>query len=188
MITKKSFIPVLLVPSCILLIPATAMLFSVEGWAWQAADFVVSWIVIATAVFAYKLVASRAPNRAYRVAAGLGVATGLILIWINGAVGLIGSENNAANLMYGGVLAIGLVGALIARLRPLGMSRALFATAGAQFLVPVIAVLIWRPDFSPGVVQVFVLNFCFVILFAGSALLFRRAGTQLGEERMRTEA
>lgn len=34
----------------------------------------------------------------------------------------------------------------------------------------------------------FVLNFCFVILFAGSALLFRRAGTQLGKERMPTEA
>ncbi len=179
--TKKSFLPVLLVPSCILMIPAMAMLFKAEGWAWDAADFVMMWIIIASAVLAYKFVASRAPNRAYRIAAGLGVATGLILLWINGAVGLIGNEDNPANLMYGGVLAVGLTGAAIARLQPLGMARALFATAVAQFLVPVIAVIIWQPDFSPGVVQVFVLNFCFVLLFVASALLFRRAGTKSGE-------
>jgi hypothetical protein len=104
------------------------------------------------------------------------LATGLILIWINGAVGLIGSEDNPANLMYGGVLAVGVIGAVIARLKPSGMARALFATALAQFLVPVVAVIIWRSDFSPGVVPVFGLNFVFVLLFAGSALLFQHAG------------
>lgn len=181
MITRKSFLPVILVPSCILMIPAVAMSAQAEGWVWNAADFVVCWIIIASAVFTYKIVASRAPNPAYRVAAGLGVVTGLILLWINGAVGLIGSENNPANLMYGGVLAVGLTGAAIARLRPLGMSWALFATAVAQFMVPVIAVMIWRPDFSPGVVQVFGLNSCFVLLFAASAFLFRRADTVSGE-------
>ena len=103
-----------------------------------------------------------------------------MLLWINGAVGLIGSEDNPANLMYGGVLAVGVIGAVIARLEPLGMARALFATALAQFLVPVVALIIWRTDFSPGVVPVFGLNFFFVLLFAGSALLFRHAGSKPG--------
>lgn len=177
---KKSFLPVLLVPSVILLIPLAGMVFKVDGWAWDAADFIVFWVLIAGAVLAYKLVASKAANRAYRVATGIAVATGLILIWINGAVGLIGSEDNPANLMYCGVLAVGVIGAVIARLEPLGMARALFATAVAQFLVPLIALIIWRPDFSPGVVQVLVLNFFFVLLFAGSSLLFRHAGTNSG--------
>jgi hypothetical protein len=58
------------------------------------------------------------------------------------------------------------------------MARALFAMALAQFLVPMLALILWRNDFSPGVAQVFGLNFVFVLLFAGAALLFRYAGTK----------
>ena len=43
--------------------------------------------------------------------------------------------------MYFGVLAVGMAGALIARLRPRGMARALFATALAQALVAAIALI-----------------------------------------------
>jgi hypothetical protein len=178
---KKSFLPVVLVPSCVLMIPAAAMLFKVKGWAWDAADFVAIWVILAGAVLAYKFVASKAPNGTYRVAVAIAVVTGIVLIWMNGAVGLIGSEDNPANLMYGGVLAIGLIGAAIARLEPSGMARALSVTAVAQFLVPVIALIIWRPDFSPGVVQVLGLNFGFVLMFAASALLFRHAATKSGK-------
>ena len=58
------------------------------------------------------------------------------------------------------------------------MARALFAMALAQALVPVIALIIWPPavtSWAPGVVQVFGLNAIFVMLFVGSAMLFRRA-------------
>jgi hypothetical protein len=188
MMNKKSFLPVLLVPSLILLIPGAAMLFKVEGWAWDAGSFIVFWILIAGSVLAYKLVTSKSANRTYRIAAGVALATGVFLIWINGAVGLIGSEDNPANLMYAGVLGVGVIGAVIARLEPLGMAWALFATALAQFLVPVVALIVWRTDFSPGVVQVFGLNFVFVLLFAGAALLFRHAGTASGGSRVQMPA
>jgi hypothetical protein len=108
----------------------------------------------------------------------LGLAAAFFLIWINGAVGIIGSESNPLNLMYLGVIGIAVVGALIARFRPEGMARALFATAIAQALVPMIAlignarVILAEP---PGALGVFALNSFFVMLFAGSALLFRRA-------------
>ncbi len=55
------------------------------------------------------------------------------------------------------------------------MSRALFATAAAQLLVPVIAVLIWHPPMDEGLFKTFVLNTNFAVLFVGAALLFRRA-------------
>jgi hypothetical protein len=42
-----------------------------------------------------------------------------ILIWMNLAVGIIGSEDNPANLMYGGVLAVAIVGAFMVRFRPM---------------------------------------------------------------------
>lgn len=35
--TNKSLLPVLLLPSAILLIPGAAMLFRAEGWAWSLA-------------------------------------------------------------------------------------------------------------------------------------------------------
>lgn len=171
----KTLLPILLIPTAIVMIPAAAMFFRAEGWAWSPADFIIAWAILATAITAYKLVASQAPNFPYRVGFGLAVATGVILIWINGAVGLIGSEDNPANLMYGGVLLIGLAGAVLARLRARGMAWALLATAATQFLVPIVALIIWRPDFSPGVMQVFGLNFGFVLMFAASAQLFRQA-------------
>ncbi len=81
--------------------------------------------------------------------------------------------------MLTGVLAGGVIGALIARFEPHGMARVLFTTAGAQMLVPVIALINWPPPVTSwgaaGVVGVFILNAFFVMLFVGSALLFRRA-------------
>jgi len=56
------------------------------------------------------------------------------------------------------------------------MARTLLATTLAQFMVPIVVLIVWRPDFRWGVVKVFGLNFFFVLLFAGSALLFRHAG------------
>jgi hypothetical protein len=122
-------------------------------------------------------------RKAYRTALGLAIATALFLGWVNLAVGVIGSEDNPANLMYWGVLAIGTVGALIARFRPRGMARALFATALAQALVPMIALIVGRPritslDAVVGVVGVLCVNAMFILLFAGSALLFLYAGQE----------
>jgi hypothetical protein len=107
--------------------------------------------------------------------------TALLLIWITLAVGVIGSEDNPANMLYLGVLIVGGVGAATARLRPRGMSRTLFATAVAQAVVPVLAIVIWKPlvageENLPGLIGVFFLNAFFVLLFVASAVLFRRAG------------
>lgn len=108
------------------------------------------------------------------------MATALLLVWINLAVGIIGSENNPINLIYFGVLFVGIAGAGIARFRPQGMARALFATAFAQALVPVIALVIGKSQVRslqepPGLVGVLALNAFFVMLFVVSALLFRHA-------------
>jgi hypothetical protein len=61
------------------------------------------------------------------------------------------------------------------------MSRAMFATALAAFLVPVVALVVRPGDFDPGVAQVFGLNFFFVLMFAGAGLLFRQAGHSRGD-------
>jgi hypothetical protein len=170
----------LLVPSMILLIPAAAMLFKVEGWDWDTRSFIVAWVLMTGVGMAHLLVTRKTSSRLYRVATGLALAAGFILLWINAAVGLIGSEDNPANRLYAAVLVIGVVGAVLARLEPLGMARALLATALAQFLVPLIAMIGWRSNFSPGLGQVLALNSFFVVMFAVSAWLFRHAARSEG--------
>jgi hypothetical protein len=133
------------------------------------------------AVIAYKV--TKTHGTAYRAAVGVAFVTAFLLAWSNLAVGVIGSEDNPANLMYIGVLAVGIIGAIIARLRPRGMARALFATALTQALVPVVALIIWKPQVTSveaflGVLGVFGVNAFFVALFVGSALLFRHAGRE----------
>lgn len=78
-------------------------------------------------------------NTAYRSAVGIALGAAVMLVWLSLGVGIIGADGDPANLMYFGVLAVGIVGAIIARLQPRGMARALFAMALAQALVAAIA-------------------------------------------------
>ena len=153
----------------ILMVPWVAMLFTNEV-NWDLFDFIAMGILLFGTGLAYVLLSSISDSFAYRSAVGVAVVAGLLLIWVNLAVGIIGSEDNPANLLYVGVLAVGIIGAAIARLQPRQMAHALFATALAQMLVPVIALIIWKPSLPVGV---FMLNAFFAALFAVSALLFR---------------
>jgi len=117
-------------------------------------------------------------TKVYRIAFGIGLAGVLLLGWVSGAVGIIGSENQPVNLMYWAVPAVLLIGSIISCLAPRGMARTLFATALVQFLIPVIALFIWPAKAfwgDAGVIGVFIINLIFALLFAGSAMLFRRA-------------
>ena len=124
---------------------------------------------------AVELASRKTREAAYRAAVGLALGSALLLSWVNGAVGIIGSEDNDANLMYGGVLVVGAIGAIIARFKPEEMARALFATALAQTLVAVIA-LVGRVG-SPysGPLEIVTINGFFVALFVGAGLLLRKA-------------
>lgn len=174
MMQNKNIIRIVLATAFVLLIPLLAMLFT-DQVAWDLADFVIAGTLLVGTGLTYELIARKSGKIAYRAAVGIAVAAALLLVWMNLAVGLIGNEENPANLMYIGVLAVGLIGAIIARLEPHGMAHALFATALAQVLVPVIALIIWKPPFTSGVVAVLAVNAFFVALWLVSALLFRRA-------------
>jgi hypothetical protein len=118
-------------------------------------------------------------NTTYKSAVGLAIATPLLLAWLIGAVGVLGIDGDRADLMYLGVVAVGIIGAIVSRFRPYGMARALFATALAQTLVAVIA-LIAGMHLAPysSVGEILGLNGFFVALFLGSAWLFRSAARE----------
>jgi hypothetical protein len=109
----------------------------------------------------------------------------LLLVWSAAAVGVIGEDGDPADLMYGAVLAVGIIGAVIARYQPAGMARALLAMALVQALIAVIALLAGKHQ-APvsSVFEILGLNGFFVALFIGSAWLFRHAARrQSPEER-----
>lgn len=69
-----------------------------------------------------------------------------ILVWLHAAVGLIGSDDNPANLMYGSVLAIAALGAVMARFQPRGITRALATTLAQESAALITMIAGWRHD------------------------------------------
>ena len=112
---------------------------------------------------------ARAPGPAHtgRPSASPSLA-GLMLVWVNLAVGMIGDEGNPANLMYVLVLAVALIGTSVARFEPREASIVMFATAGAQGLVAVIALVAGLGSDAAG-------GRFFIAAWIASGLLFRRA-------------
>ena len=168
----RSVVGVALATAFILLIPLLA------APAWSLADFVIAGALLVGTGLTYVLVARKAGNIAYRFAVGVALAAAFILDWLNLAVGVIGTSGDPANVMYVGVLAVGIIGAIIARFQPPGMARALFATALAQALVAVIALIFGLGSSLSPPVEILALNGFFVALFVGSAWLFRYAARE----------
>jgi len=139
-------------------------------------DFAIFGTLLISVGVALELAVKKTDNTSYRFAFGVALAASFLLVGVNGAVGIIGTEHNDANFLFGGVLAVGFVGAIIARFRPLGMAFAMFAAALAQVLVAVIVLVaglgssgaIWPMD-------ILVSTGFFAALWLMSAWLFRKA-------------
>lgn len=161
----------------LLLLPLFAMQ-ATDQVVWDVTDFAIFGALLVGVGVTYELAARRTGKTAYRWAVGVALAAVFLLFWVNGAVGIIGDEGDDANLMYYGVLAVGIIGAIIARFKPHGMARALFATALAQALVAVIALVAGLGAPLSGPAEILILNGFFVALFVGSAWLFRHAARE----------
>ncbi len=164
----------LLAVVAVLLIPLTAMQFTDEV-NWDPFDFIAAFVLLTGTGLTYKLISDRLNQPSYRRGVALAAVTSLAVIWVNLAVGIIGSEDHPANLLFFGVLLSGFTGAILSGFRPRGLSLTMFGMAAGQFLIPVIAFLIWKPEFTVGVVKVFLFNWVFVMLFIASGLQFRKA-------------
>lgn len=162
----------------LLILPAVAMQFS-EEVQWTAFDFAVAGAALFICCSLWELGFRLSDSAAYRMGLGIAVGAALVTLWVNGAVGVIGDEDNPANLMFVVVLALGVVGAFVANFKAAGMARAMTATAVAQALVGVIA-LAGRMGSEAGAWMQVIVVFTFVMCAAWmlSAWLFRRAAAE----------
>ena len=153
------------------LLPLVAMQFTDEV-NWTTFDFVFCAGMLLVACGAYEVVSRMSPNRAYRAGVGVAVVTGFLVVWANAAVGMIGSEDNAYNLLFLAALVAGAAGALLSWFRPAGMAWSLYATAAIHAAVSLVALAAgWDPRGA-------VLSLCFVLPWLFSAGLFRHAARE----------
>ncbi len=158
----------------LLLLPLLAMQVTNEV-NWDETDFLVFGVMLAIAGGVIEL-AARAGSGLFRAAAAVAVLAAFLLVWVNLAVGLFGSEDNPANLMFFGVILFALAGALLVRMRASGMAQVMAATAGVQALVGVAGLVfdLTSPG-ARGVYEVVVATTLFGSLWLFSAWLFHRA-------------
>jgi hypothetical protein len=142
----------------------------VEGWNWPARAFVVVYVLFFTTGMAYAVIARRMGAWSYKAGVGVALVAGFALGWSN-MVHVADSEN-PANLVYYSVLAVGGVGAILARLQARGLALTLFAMAATLALIAVML----PSGAPPGMARNMAIgDGVFVVLFTAAGLLFRHA-------------
>jgi hypothetical protein len=158
------------VPAGLLTIPWLAR------WPWSPADFIVAGAIFAIVGGTFELAVRASGNVWYRAGAAIGLAGAFLLVWINLAVGIIGSENNPLNLMFFGVILAAVVGSIVARFRAQGMTLAMTVAATIQALIGIgVFILDLGAAEPPGVFGLLGLIEFFAFPWLLSAWCFRRA-------------
>jgi hypothetical protein len=161
----------------ILLLPLIAMRFTTEV-NWTVGDFVIAGGMLLGAGVTYEL-AARVGGLAYQAGAVVALGTGVVTMWVTGAVGIIGSEDNPGNLLYLATVAFAIAAAIIARGRAGAMVWAMALTALAAIAAPLIAYAgVAQPQSDVLAPEVFIATGVLAAGWALSAFFFSRAAKQ----------
>ena len=151
----------------LLLAPAVAMQFEGTGVDWSAGDFIFAAVVFGIVGGLFELAARATSNLAFRIAVAAAVLCAFLQVWINLAVGIIGSEDNPANWTYFAVVMVAASGAIVSLGNPRGLFLTMLAAAGAQVIFSVIHAVNGTP--TPFI------DLFFLALWSLAARLFHRA-------------
>ena len=159
--------------AAIMLAAACAKLF-LPGFGWDAADFVAMTVLLGVPALCFEIALRLAGNdNSYLLGAALAIGTCFLLVYLNVAVGIIGSEDNTHNAVFLWVIGTAIAGSLVALLRPAGLAVAMAVTALVQAGVAVYAWTLGSPEGT-------ILSFVFAGAFLGAAACFRNAARARG--------
>jgi hypothetical protein len=144
---------------------------------WTAFDFLFFAGMLGGASLVVLLVLRFSGDLFYRLGALGAVGTICMLVWVSGAVGIIGSEDHPGNLMYLAVLAVAILGAVFGTFQARAMARAMAAAALLQALVGGVALLggLGRDEGAIWPLDVIGATGVFAAMWLVSAWLFHRA-------------
>ena len=164
------------IPTVLLVTPAVMMLQSVEGWLWGPFDFAFAAVLLYGTTALIDLAIRKGGSLAYRLGAALAVLVSFLLVWVNGAVGVIGNEDNPLNLMFIGIIGVALAGSALARFEARGMARAMLVAFALTAAIAVAALVLGSgADEPPGPVGLAMLIGGFALMWGLSAALFAKA-------------
>jgi hypothetical protein len=159
----------------IILAPLVAMKLSAPGVNWTLSDFIFAGVLIGGTGLLFELAVRASGSWAYRGGVALALATAFLVIWINGAVGIIGNEDNPANFVFLVIILMAISGAVVARGKAALMSRAMAVAGVAQALVGIAVFAFNDGAEPPGRLGLLILIEGFAAMWFGSAWLFRKA-------------
>jgi hypothetical protein len=142
----------------ILMLPLVAMRFTNEV-NWTLGDFIFAALLIGVVGVTFELTVRVSTNWWHRGGVAFALAASFLIVWANGAVGMIGNEDKPYNLLFLGVILLALLGAILARFRPAGMALAMAVAAAAHGVVALVGM---SSDLRGGI---------FSLVFAGPWLL-----------------
>jgi uncharacterized membrane protein YeaQ/YmgE (transglycosylase-associated protein family) len=155
--------------------PFVAMQLHAGGVNWSPGDFVLASAIFAIVGGLLELAVWKIRSGWYRAGVAVALLANLLVIWVNLAVGIVGSEHNPANQLFFVALLIGIVGACVSQFRSKGMSYSMLATAASLLIAFAMASV--GPTDEPLVKHgvEFAGTSILAALLVGSAWLFRRA-------------
>ena len=165
----KTMLRVALGALAVLMVPLVASQFF-EDWHWGAGGFVMVYFLFFGTGMAYALIARRMGAWSYKAGVGVALVAGFALGWSN--MVQVADSGHPENLVYYSVLAVGVVGALLARLQARGLARTLFAMAATLALIAVMLPSGAPPDMAR---RMAIGHGVYVALFIASGLMFRHA-------------
>lgn len=152
--------------AALLALPAVAMRLTAEVQ-WTASDFVAMGLLMGGTGLLIEVAVRLSPHWAYRTAACIALFTCFFQIWVNLAVGIIGSENNDLNGWFAAVPLTAAAGSVLAGFAPRGMRAAMGATLAVQLAIAIIA---WQAGYN-----ILPITALFCTLWLLAAGLFGRA-------------
>ncbi|HEX9202115.1 MAG TPA: hypothetical protein VF865_21335 [Acidobacteriaceae bacterium] len=165
----KTMLRVALGSLALLMVPLVASQI-VPGWNWNAGSFVIVYVLFFGTGMAYALIARKMGAWSYKAGVGMALVAGFALGWSN--MVQVADSGHPENLVYYSVLAVGVVGALLARLKARGLALTLFAMAATLALIAVMLPSGAPPDMAR---RMAVGHGVYVVLFVASGLMFRHA-------------
>jgi len=148
----------------------------VEPFAWQPAHAVFGTAIVVAVGALYEAAVRIPPRRAFVAGVALAALGIALTVWFNGAVGIIGSDDDPANRVFLVVIGVALTGLAIGAFRPGVLPAALVATAVAQA-----GVFVWALVGGHGFIGPITVFFC--ALWLAAAALVRRGLRQRAHRR-----
>ena len=154
----------------LLILPAVAMRFTPEV-SWTASDFIFAAIILAALGIGGEIALRVGRDAPHRSGIGIAALGGFLTVWINGAVGMLGSENEPTNLIFIAMVGVAIVASFLVWFRPSSMRWIMAVLSAGQFMVGIAAGLWTMPGHA---VEWGVLGF-FALIWGAAAACFHTA-------------